>query len=253
MKVRVKFTKTGALRYIGHLDIMRYFQKAVRRSGIAASYSRGFSPHMIMSFASPLGVGVTSSGEYFDMELDYRDPYGDAEDTDVSAFAPCPSEEALIAALNAQMADGVEILSVRRIAPGRRGNAMSLVAAASYTVSFDLPEDAEIRETLAQFLAQPEILAQKKTKSGMKTEDIKPLIYKVNAPGDGSPAHSAVLSLFCASGSEANLKPDAFFDALCRFTGWEIAPWDVRYHRNDLYARTEAGSFVPLSDLGQKI
>ena len=57
------------MKYIGHLDIMRYFQKAIRRSGLPIKYSEGFNPHQIMSFASPLGVGITSEGEYMDIEL----------------------------------------------------------------------------------------------------------------------------------------------------------------------------------------
>ena len=69
MKVRIKFAKQGAMKFIGHLDIMRYFQKAVKRAGLDAAYSEGFSPHMIMSFAAPLGVGITSEVEYFDLEL----------------------------------------------------------------------------------------------------------------------------------------------------------------------------------------
>ena len=69
MKVRLKFSKYGALRFIGHLDVMRYFQKAIRRAGIDIAYSEGFSPHQIMSFAAPLSVGHTSSGEYFDIEV----------------------------------------------------------------------------------------------------------------------------------------------------------------------------------------
>ena len=69
MKVRIKFAKYGVMKYIGHLDIMRYFQKCMRKGNIDIAYSTGFSPHQIMSFASPLGVGVESNGEYFDIEL----------------------------------------------------------------------------------------------------------------------------------------------------------------------------------------
>ena len=63
MKARIKFAKWGAMRFIGHLDVMRYFQKALRRADIDVAYSEGFSPHQIMSFAAPLGVGLTSNGE----------------------------------------------------------------------------------------------------------------------------------------------------------------------------------------------
>ena len=69
MKVRIKFSKTGHMKFVGHLDTMRYFQKAIRRSGLPVAFSGGYSPHMIMSFAAPLGVGTTSLGEYFDVEL----------------------------------------------------------------------------------------------------------------------------------------------------------------------------------------
>ena len=69
MKYRVKFSKNGPVRFVGHLDMMRYFQKAIRRAGLPIKYSEGFNPHQIMSFAAPLGVGVTSDGEYMDIEL----------------------------------------------------------------------------------------------------------------------------------------------------------------------------------------
>ena len=67
MKVRIKFSKTGALKYIGHLDVMRYFQKLMRRADIPIAYSEGFSPHQIMSFAMPLGIGDESIAEYVDI------------------------------------------------------------------------------------------------------------------------------------------------------------------------------------------
>ena len=69
MKIRIKFSKTGAVRYIGHLDVMRYFQKLNRRAGIDVKYTTGFSPHQVMSFAAPLGVGLESYGEYVDIEV----------------------------------------------------------------------------------------------------------------------------------------------------------------------------------------
>ena len=69
MKIRIKFRKYGTMKFIGHLDVMRYFQKAIRRSEVNIRYSEGFSPHQIMSFAAPLGVGITSKGEYVDIEV----------------------------------------------------------------------------------------------------------------------------------------------------------------------------------------
>ena len=69
MKIRMKFGKTGPVKFVGHLDVMRYFQKAFRRADVDIAYSKGFSPHQILSFASPLGIGLTSEGEYLDAEF----------------------------------------------------------------------------------------------------------------------------------------------------------------------------------------
>ena len=69
MKTRMRFVKTGSVKFIGHLDCMRFFQKAIRRAKLDVAYSQGYSPHQLMSFASPLGVGVTSIGEYIDVEF----------------------------------------------------------------------------------------------------------------------------------------------------------------------------------------
>lgn len=58
MKIRIKFRKYGNMKFIGHLDVMRYFQKAIRRADVGIRYSEGFSPHQIMSFAAPWGLGL---------------------------------------------------------------------------------------------------------------------------------------------------------------------------------------------------
>ena len=96
MNVRVRFAKYGAVKFIGHLDVLRYFQKAVRRAGLKIAYSQGFHPHQIMSFASPLGVGITSEGEYMDMEL-------------TAEYAP----QEIVDALNSAMVEGFTVLSAR--------------------------------------------------------------------------------------------------------------------------------------------
>ena len=69
MNIRTKFRKDGTMKFIGHLDVMRFFQKVMRRAEIPIAFTGGFSPHMIMSFANPLGIGLSSDGEYFDIEL----------------------------------------------------------------------------------------------------------------------------------------------------------------------------------------
>lgn len=234
MKVRIKFAKEGAMKFIGHLDIMRYFQKAVKRAGIEAAYSEGFSPHMIMSFASPLGVGVTSRGEYFDLEIK----------------TPMPSRE-MKERLNRAMTEGVEVLSVKKVPDGKAGKAMSLVAAADYRVSFRKRPDfqGELRELTESFMAQPEILVQKKTKKSEAIVDLKPCIYEMREEED-----SIFLSL--AAGSVQNTKPELVLEAFCGFCGIQLEPFALMVHREELYAdlgTEEERRLVSLEDLGEEI
>ena len=138
MKIRIKFSKQGNMRFIGHLDIMRYFQKAMRRAAVDIRYSEGFSPHQIMSFAAPLGVGLTGSGEYLDIEV-----------------LSTESSGRMVERLNAQMAEGMEVLSFKRL-PDSAGNAMSLVAACDYTAVSYTHLDVYKRQA-EYFMAHPEI------------------------------------------------------------------------------------------------
>jgi len=64
---RVKFAKTAEMRFTSHLDVMRAFQRGLRRAGLPVCFSTGFSPHPRMSFGPPLPLGLTGDGEYFDV------------------------------------------------------------------------------------------------------------------------------------------------------------------------------------------
>ena len=234
MKVRIKFAKQGAMKFIGHLDIMRYFQKAVKRAGLDAAYSEGFSPHMIMSFAAPLGVGVTSEGEYFDLELK----------------TPMSSKEA-VERLNRVMVEGMEVISVREVPEGKKGKAMSLVAAADYLVSFreGMEPGENWKEKVPAFMEQQEIRILKKTKKNVKEVDIKPYIYEMEIRGES-------IFLKLAAGSVKNTKPELVMEAFYGFCGQEFQPLSLLIHRMEVYGDLgEEGErkLVSLEDLGEEI
>lgn len=231
MKVRVKFRKTGLMKYIGHLDLMRYFQKVNRRADVDIAYSAGFSPHQLMSFASPLGLGLTSEGEYLDMEVN-----------------SCESSEAMVGRMNAVMAEGVEIVSFLRL-PDDAKAAMSLVAAADYVLTSERALWEEIRESADDFFSQDSILVRKKTKKSEKEVDIRPLIYEWRPEQEG-------LFVKLASGSADNLKPELLLKAWFGYMGREYEPDCFSIHRLELYAREgggEEGRLLPLSDFGEEI
>lgn len=241
MKARIKFRKYGVLKFLGHLDVMRFFQKAMRRADIPIAFTSGYSPHMIMSFAQPLGLGITSEGEYLDIELAGQISSADA-----------------LSQLNAAMADGIDVVSFRQIEEDKKSSGMTIVAAAEYLV---LPKEAEAyalrehnsakpvfpafwSEKIEGFLAQPEIVVWKKTKRSEKEVDIKPMIYDFRMEPEG-------ICLKLAAGSEANLKPDLVMETFLSFI--EEEGMKLHYHRREVYAKNPKGNkpeFVSLEALG---
>jgi len=218
------------MKYIGHLDVMRYFQKALRRAEFDTTLSGGFSPHMIMSFAAPLGVGITSEGEYFDLEV----------------ASVMPSEE-MERRLNDVMADGISVLSVRQIPDDKKYGGMRLLAAADYLVTPNHLAHSDVAESIPAFLEQTEILLEKKTKKGSKIMDIRPLIYRLEAREDA-------FYLFVSQGSANNLRPEYVIEKLFAFAGKTLPEHSLKIHRLDLYA--DAGKdmqqrFVSLESFGE--
>lgn len=235
LKVRIKFSKTGSMKFIGHLDVMRYFQKAIRRSGIDIAYSQGFNPHQLISFAAPLGVGLTSDSEYMDMELN-------------SSFS---SKEAMDR-LNAAMNDEIRVESYVELEDGSK-NAMSIVAAADYSVSlkdgYPLVEDFQTK--FDKFLTQPEIIMLKKTKKSEKEVNIKPYIYHVGYTAEefgnkiNQNIHKTVAQQYengqkiymqIATGSVVNIKPELIMEAFCQYFQMPFEPLTYQIHRMEVYA-----------------
>ena len=246
MKIRIKFRKYGTMKFIGHLDVMRYFQKAIRRSEVNIRYSEGFSPHQIMSFAAPLGVGITSKGEYVDIEV---------LDTENS--------QKMIDRLNGVMSEGFEILEYKLL-PDAAANAMSIVAAADYSLTFRPgyePEDvspAQWFENLVHFFGADHVMIMKKTKKGEKEMDLKPFVYELKVRDEGE---TPALFMKVSAGSAANIKPELVLDAYYTSLGEERPQFAFMTEREEVYADTataqeaEAGihKFVTLGELGQDI
>lgn len=222
MKIRLRFSKQGQMKFIGHLDMVRYFQKVMRRSEVDVAYSEGFSPHQKMSFASPLSVGVLSRGEYFDLEVNSTE-----------------SSKVMLERINAQNAEGVEVLSYKLL-PDDAKNAMSVVAGADYKVYTDLFN----QNMLDAFMNQDQIIVLKKTKKSEKEVDIKPLIYNIKLKDDG-------IFMQVAQGSASNLKPDLVMDAFAK-SAQVTLPEYVTYERLDMYC-LEDDNLVSLDDIGGNI
>lgn len=260
MIFRIRFAKYGVVKFIGHLDVMRYFQKAVRRSELPIKYSQGFNPHQLMVFAQPLGVGVTSDGEYMDIETE-----------DVDFAGNVLSAERVREILGGALTEGFEIVSIRQI-PWQEGtkhpeNAMSLVAGADYVMSvkdgysLEIPDSVEqndkisyLKQKLESFMGQDSIVVCKKSKSGEKDMDIKPFIYEA-AVEDNSRipsfmdetgvAHADVyepsIRFFfrLSAGSAVNIKPELVLESFLSYCGESFNELMFQIHRAQMYSDIE--------------
>lgn len=241
MKVRIKWTKTGVLKFIGHLDVQRYFQKALMRAGLPVSFSKGMSPHQIMSFAAPLGLGMTSEGEYADISFDWS-----------------YSSEEMLKRLNAVMNEGISVLEFKEIEE-REKNCMAVTAAADYLVTFRegyYYKDAFLKRT-EPFYFQERIPIVKKTKRSEKEVDIAPLILDIHeqkaVPAFGTlPEKKAGIFMRLVTGSAENLKPQLVMEAFCNYLGYDYEPLGFQYHRLETYLR-QGEDLRPLGAVGWDI
>ena len=260
LNIRIKFQKYGAMKFVGHLDIMRYFQKAIRRAGIPIAYSEGYSPHQLMSFAAPLSVGLTSDGEYFDITVNALS-FGEDD----------------IQKLGQAMAEGISILGYQ-VLPDAVKPSMSLVAAADY-LAYVKPEyrggdvgtvfqDYSLLQdkVLAFYQGQGHIPFTKQTKKNTVEMDLKQLIYQMKplslreedavkalplknpeilsflpkeAAGQQDPPCGNMLFLRLCTGSSNNLKPELVLEAFCKSCGAAYHPFCFQIHRLEVYAKAD--------------
>ena len=215
------FEKGERLRHIGHLDIMRSTQRALRRSGLPVSYSKGFNPHILITFASALSTGAVGRHELMDVTLD----------------KPVTAEE-FLAAMNAAMPPDMQLSSAKAL--DDRHPAL-MVCAASYDLHvLDAAAAKKCADAIPAFLQQGSIMAMRKTKSGVKECDIRPLIHSLKAEGDHL---YATLTLT----ESTACKPDMLLTALCGFAGCETPRMLVI--REHLLGENERGELVPLESL----
>ena len=175
MRVRIKFAKKSAVQYLGHLDIMRFFQRSFNRADVKMEYSIGFNPHQKMSFAQPLGVGITSCGEYLDAEI-----------------APGQDLEDICRRLNEVCGDGFDVLSVRAL-PDDAKKAMAALRYASYKVDVtELEESSCAAESLSQMLTRENGISDSLQTESQETSISDPSQIASQESSFSDPAQTAI-------------------------------------------------------------
>ncbi|WP_294344327.1 TIGR03936 family radical SAM-associated protein [uncultured Clostridium sp.] len=232
MKVRylIKFTKESNIKFISHLDLMRTIHRTVRRSGIKAKYSKGFNPHMIMSIAQPLSVGVYSESEYLDIELD-----------------EVISEKNVIDKLNLAAPSGIKFLDAKMIIEKENTKkpptAMAAVEGAKYIIKIKYDNDAALKSELQNLYLKENWQTIKKSKKGEKVVDIKPMIKEFEYNIENN-LLTIVTTVSC--GSKENLSADLLGNFIKENTSNAIKDAFVDIKREELYGMKN-NKLVPLN------
>ena len=194
-EVRLRFSKTGRLKYISHLDINRAMSRALKRAQIPLWYTEGFNPHPYMSFSLPLSLGVESLCESVDLRI-----IGDITNDEIKNR------------LNNVLPQDIKIVDVY---DDFRDNSENVYS--EYGYKFEFKDNEAAFEKIKNVLSSDEIIALKKGKQGrkrvMKETNIKSFIdkYSISIRND-----VIVLNIRLLAGPEKNLNPSLLFDTIIR-------------------------------------
>ena len=210
MRLRVRFSKTGKIRFIGHRDVARVTERAVRRVGLPVAYSEGFSPRMRMSFGLALPTGYESDGEFVELPLvDSALIDGAAGDADASngvgalsaaggpvivcrsgTHAPCEHEPQLDApsyctiaeALSEALPVGMEV-SAAVLTDGRGPSLQAAVRTCGWQFEIVGLDEAAAAKAVAELLAAGTVVTERVHKGETVSSDIRPSVEVLQVVG----------------------------------------------------------------------
>ncbi len=152
---RLRFSKEGYARYLGHLDVMRAFDRACRQAGVPVLYSEGYNPRPKMSFGQPLALGYSSEAEFADFEIDSR------------------YKGHLMADLNPRLPEGLQVREVRELIQ-KNDSLSSSISGAEYEIA--LHGRQLDQQDVENYLNRDEILVERRVKGRQKQINIRPFI-----------------------------------------------------------------------------
>lgn len=211
MRIRVTFSKSGPLIYIGNLDLYTLWERTARRAGLPLAYSKGFHPQPKLHFGAPLPLGYASRCELMDVKL--------TEDVDLSSL---PER------LNAALPIGVRVLRVESIdeaAPALQ----TMVNASEYSVQVTSSTEPAELQRRANALMDAESLPRERRK---KRYDLRPLIEAIAVASDEERGSTRITMRLKAM-EGATGRPDEVLEAM------EVARADARIERTRLMLRAE--------------
>lgn len=224
MRMMAAFEKGAELRFIGHLDLMRTMQRALRRSHLPIKYSNGFNPHIRLGFAAPLSVGVAGKKEMMEVPIE-------------DGVTP----EQFIAGMNAVLPEKLRI-SFARPVDEDFPTLMSLMAGSRYTITLPVcPSGDAAAAKFDAFMALDEYVADRKTKSGEAPCDIRPFVTEGSLCREGDHYLIRLTTICVRAGA---LKPSLWLKCLFEFA--QAEPVEALICREEMLARNASGALVPM-------
>ncbi|MDA8428684.1 MAG: TIGR03960 family B12-binding radical SAM protein [Geobacteraceae bacterium] len=166
-RMRLRFGKSGAMRYLSHLELLTVFTRAVSKAGVPILFSQGFHPHPRFSFATATSVGVESVAEYMDMFV---------EDG-------IPAEE-VQRRLNAVLPEGLRILEAAQV-DVKSPSLSTLIDKTRYRITFHEVSAERLSDLCVQFMAHTEFVIQRKKKGEVQSIDLRREVENLFALGEG--------------------------------------------------------------------
>ena len=154
-RMRLRFSKTGVMRYLSHLELITVFTRAVSRGGVPILFSLGFHPHPRFSFGTATSVGVESQAEYMDMFV-------------VSGISSRELQERL----NAVLPDGLRILESDEI-EAKSPSISTLIDATRYRITIDNANPDELQKRCVHFLSRDSFAIVRTKKGQTQTVDLR--------------------------------------------------------------------------------
>lgn len=231
MQVRLEYGVGDELRFLSHLDFLRLFIRAFRRAKLPIAYSQGFNPHPKMSFGPPLAVGITSSREYFDFELEN----------------PLPLLE-IVKSLQKGLPKGLEISGAQEI-KNKVPSLMAIIERASYEIKIVSEKgltEAEWKGYINALFNRKEIHITRRTKEGPRSKEIRQGIFEIDIrqAQDG-----LVFIMVLQNGNQGAVRPEEVINALIEQEGAPLCTGILKIHRTGLYAVKENALLTPLEVL----
>lgn len=232
MIIRAKFTKLEELKYISHLDLMRLFQRTFRRANIPVKYSEGFNPHPQFSLATALALGVSSNGEYMDVELDTQ---------------ICPEE--FSKRMNEVLPNGIKIL--KAVSLDCNSSIVPLIRWSAYIIGFTTQEAMtveQINNEIHSFLNNEELILTKEKKKGknviIKQYNVRNRIKELFLISNED--DTIILKTTLMTGSQGNIKPVEVVELLEKYSRIKLEKDSLKIHRLELFIEENGAISLPI-------